>query len=278
MTSRERQDTIRFWKASEFRTFVLYYFPLLGSLLSEPFFSHFSKLSYALSILLQESVSTRCVIDAGVVLEDFVKEVKFLYGQEHVTYNIHLLTHLSKSVLDWGCLWATSAFIPEWFNGQLQSLSHGTQSVVEQMSSNFLMQNSIRNQAISLLENQTVSPSVSKLLRQMICLPNSYEFKNYKCMNVEGNMKIKLLGKQIERKLSLVEQTAIENFLLKQDDSEIESTKKDKIINITENEPCCFYPRLKLPSSSAFTTKDYVRSKKRINYCALLQDSRFFSN
>lgn len=112
-------ETIKYWKASEFRAFALYYFPLLDGILPEPYFSHFANLSYALSVLLQESVPTNCVKDVGVLLEDFVKKVELYYGEKHVKFNIHLLTHLSKSVLDWGCLWATSAFIPEWFNGQL---------------------------------------------------------------------------------------------------------------------------------------------------------------
>ena len=71
----------------------------------EPYFSHFAHLSYALSVLLQESVPIDCVKDVGVLLEDFVKKVELFYGEKYVKFNIHLLiTHLSKSVLDWGCL------------------------------------------------------------------------------------------------------------------------------------------------------------------------------
>lgn len=70
-------DTIHFWKASEFTTFVLYYFPLLEGILPDPFFSHFSNLSYALSVLLQERVPTQNVIDVGYLLDNFVREVEF---------------------------------------------------------------------------------------------------------------------------------------------------------------------------------------------------------
>ncbi len=41
-------ETIKYWKASEFRAFALYYFLLLDGILLEPYFSHFANLSYAL--------------------------------------------------------------------------------------------------------------------------------------------------------------------------------------------------------------------------------------
>ena len=125
---------------------------------------------------------------------DYKKKVKF---------NIHLLTHLSKSVLDWGCLWATSAFIPEWFNGQLQGLAKGTQAVVEQMATTFLMKNSVRNQAIDFLKTQAVPLNISKLIRKMICLPNSFETQYYKCLKIEGDICLSLLGKPNRKNLSI---------------------------------------------------------------------------
>ena len=269
-------DTIKYSKASEFRAFALYYFPLLEGILPEPYFTHFASLSYALSVLLQESVPTHIVKDVEFLLIDFVKKVELLYGEKYVKFNIHLLTHLSKSVLDWGCLWATSAFIPEWFNGQLQGLTNGTQAVVEQVASSFLMRNSVRNQAIELFESQSVPPNVSKLIRKMICLPNMYQFKNSKSRQIDGKVSLDLLGKQISRMLSLDEQSVVENTLLNFD--EIDDNERDKIVDLIENSPCSVFPRLNFRNgcNSIFTTSSYVRSKKRINYCALLSDGRFF--
>lgn len=62
-----------------------------------------------------------------------------LYGIEHIGIKIHFLTHLSQSVLDWDCLWATSTYIKKWFNGELGIFFNGTQSVVDQMAQNFLV-------------------------------------------------------------------------------------------------------------------------------------------
>jgi hypothetical protein len=207
----------------------------------------------------------------GVLLEDFVKEFELLYGQQHVTYNIHLLTHLSKSVLDWGCLWSTSTFIPEWFNGQLQGLTNVTQAVIEQMASLYLMKNSVRNQALCLFQNRTAVPlNIFRLISKIIFLPINYQFKNLKNLNVSG--------KPVLRKLSLDEQSIVENILLQQTEDEINDKDREKIVKKIENNACAFYRRLefKSPCNSIFTTAAYVRSKKRINYCALLEDGRFF--
>ena len=106
-------------KGSEFRTFVLYYFSVLEGILPEPFYSHFCNLSYALYIVLQESVETDDMRKAGIIFTNFVWETELLDGSKYVTYNFHLLEHIEMSVLHWGCLWANSAIIPEWFNGQL---------------------------------------------------------------------------------------------------------------------------------------------------------------
>lgn len=85
-------DTIKYWKV--FRSFALYYFPLLQSILREPRVFHFTNLSQALSVLLQESVPTNFPKHIGVLLESFVKNVELHYGGKHVKFNIHLLTHL----------------------------------------------------------------------------------------------------------------------------------------------------------------------------------------
>ena len=91
-------DTVKKWKASQFRTFLLYFYSLLEDILPEPLFTPFGQLSYAMFVLLQDSVPKKVVTDVGILLHEFVKETKYLYGQEHVTYNVHLLTHLASSV------------------------------------------------------------------------------------------------------------------------------------------------------------------------------------
>ncbi|KAK4007282.1 hypothetical protein OUZ56_012442 [Daphnia magna] len=100
-----------------------------------------------------------------------------------------------------------------------------------------------------------------------------------KCLKIDGKSCLNLLGKQVRRKFTLDEQTIIENCLFQQNDEDIDENDHEHIISIIEKNSCVLYQRLEFRngSNSIFTTAAYVRSKKRINYCALLQDGSFFS-
>ncbi|GAA6110432.1 uncharacterized protein LOC119011063 isoform X1 [Tachysurus ichikawai] len=52
--------------------------------------------------------------------EIYLKSVQSLYGKDQMTYNMHSLLHLTKSVENLGPLWAQSAFMFESYNGYLQ--------------------------------------------------------------------------------------------------------------------------------------------------------------
>lgn len=67
----------------------------------------------------------------------FVVQVSEMYGKEHCSYNVHLLTHLAESVRQWGMLWANSAFVYEDINGKLLKLFSGTQCVPFQIFKGF---------------------------------------------------------------------------------------------------------------------------------------------
>ena len=90
----ETLETVHFWKAPQFRDFLIYYYSLLEEILPEPYFKHFSKLSYAIYVLLLEEVDADLVERIEILLKDFVRELE-LHGSEHVTYNMHLLTSCS---------------------------------------------------------------------------------------------------------------------------------------------------------------------------------------
>lgn len=60
-----------------------------------------------------------------------------------MTFNIHLLSHLAKSVKLWGPLWTHSAFPFENANGKLLTLVKGTKGVANQIVTKFLLFRSI---------------------------------------------------------------------------------------------------------------------------------------
>ena len=77
---------------------------------------------------------------ARLYLLKFVHGMQSLYGEQHVSYNVHLMTHLADSVVNFRPFWATSAFIFEDVNRQLLDMFHGTQSVPDQIVKHFLGQ------------------------------------------------------------------------------------------------------------------------------------------
>lgn len=96
-------------------------------------------------LLLQERVSIEDVIKVEELFRNFVKDAELLYGIEHIEISVHFLTHLPSCVLKWGGLWATSAYIPEWFNGVLLSMYKGSQAITDQMSNTYLISLVVRN-------------------------------------------------------------------------------------------------------------------------------------
>ena len=254
----EKIDKLSVWKASEFRTFLLYYVFILEGILPEPYFSHFTNFSFAIFILLQENVLREHVLEAEIILREFVRAFKDLYGEQYLTYNLHLLTHLAKCVLNWGCLWTTSAFIPVWVNGLLQGYFNGTQAAIEQMAQTYQMFVAVRTEAIEFIKNDPVSEKDCDLLSELLQLPKISQHikKGRHFQDIDGN--ISLLGKPSLRILA---------------DEEVQSLKDYQFFGSMTNPT--FFPKFKLNNGSVFTTSSYIRSKKRINYIALIDDGSF---
>jgi len=69
-----------------------------GRLLPHIYFEHYMLLVEGISLLLLESISADEVDAAENYLHMFVHEFETLYGVEFMTYNVHLLQHISSSV------------------------------------------------------------------------------------------------------------------------------------------------------------------------------------
>ena len=95
------------WKAPEFRSFLLFYSaPVLFDILPSEYFSHYMLLVYAISVLLQNSISVVDIKRAGLMLKQFCIQLSDLY----YLFNVHCLLHLTTKVTDLGPLWAHSCF------------------------------------------------------------------------------------------------------------------------------------------------------------------------
>lgn len=91
--------------------------------------------------------------NAEKTLKKFVMEFQKLYGTENMSFTLHLMTHISASVRNWGALWATSTFSFESFNGTLLKFFNGTTHVQQQIGKRFLKWRDLTNKADKYMRN-----------------------------------------------------------------------------------------------------------------------------
>jgi hypothetical protein len=110
---------IKHWKATEFRTFLLYVGPsVLRKVLNASMFNHFMLFHSSIYILANSS-DNEWVNYAGQLLSRFVQETPLIYFKEMIVYNMHSLLHLHEDVLRHGPLDEFSAFE---FDNSMQGL------------------------------------------------------------------------------------------------------------------------------------------------------------
>lgn len=132
----------KYWKAAEFRAWILYYSPiLLKGVLPDPYLRHWLLFVTGLSILLSPSISPEALDLASFCLSNFYLNFSGLYdGNRWISINVHHLKHLVTLVKMFGPLWAYSCFPFESMNHQIRLQIHGTGFVLSQlMSSTFLL-------------------------------------------------------------------------------------------------------------------------------------------
>lgn len=129
-TPRKIQNNLNHWKASEFRSFLLYYgIPCVEGILPNSYLEHFACLVEATFLLLQEKITAKDLKRCKKLLDVFYKCMAPLYGEETCGLNVHNLSHIVECVENWGPLWAYSCFSFESFNGEISKAIHGKGNV-----------------------------------------------------------------------------------------------------------------------------------------------------
>jgi len=114
---------VRLWKATEFRTFLLYTGPVvLKGLLDTDVYLNFLCLSVAVSIYLSPELCSTHVDYAEQLMETFVRRFAQLYTENQLVYNVHGLLHLADDVRRYGALDSVSAFPFESALGRLKAM------------------------------------------------------------------------------------------------------------------------------------------------------------
>ena len=120
---RSIKHNIHYWKASELRSWLLFYsLPLLVNFFPSFYWHHYSLLYVVCIILLQKELNIAQIEAAKQLLWDFYELLPELYGE--VSCPPALTSwHVCKT-LQWGPLWSQSSFGSESKNGILKHLVH----------------------------------------------------------------------------------------------------------------------------------------------------------
>lgn len=99
------------WKATEFRTFLLYLGPVeLKNIINKKCYSNFLYLHVSMSILLRTNCNIRLIDFSKELLNFFVNDFANIYGKEWVSHNVHALQHINYDYSKFGPLDNCSAF------------------------------------------------------------------------------------------------------------------------------------------------------------------------
>ncbi|CAG7828879.1 unnamed protein product [Allacma fusca] len=123
----------KFWKATVWRTWMFVSTTILKGILPEVYRSHLLRLSNSLMLLSDEKITPEDLLYCEEHLSSFAQQTEVLYGLESCTFNLHILTHASTCVKNWGPLWSYSVFQYENFNGLLGNLFPGTKKINTQI-------------------------------------------------------------------------------------------------------------------------------------------------
>ena len=196
----------KFWKAAEWRAFLLFYsFYALNGILPTKYVSHIMLLSQAMFLLLQDNITQDDLFQADMCIRIFVQTFETLYGRQYMTFNLHLLQHMTDSVRDWGPLWCFSNYTFENVNGVLLNMFHGTQAVGKQITRTFLLFRNIK--ALAAERSSFMIPAAG------VCL-NNFLYKKRKLQSAITVVKsVTLIGKPVLRELTADELVASERLL-----------------------------------------------------------------
>jgi hypothetical protein len=137
------KDILKFqqWKANQSRAFLLHYaYGALKDLVPEEYLSHLMLLSEGIYILLMSQISREDFEVAEKKLQEFCAIYTELYEEKNVTFNIHLVLHIPKMVLNAGPLFTYSLFPFESKNAQIiKFVRGGSKTTVEEAANKLVM-------------------------------------------------------------------------------------------------------------------------------------------
>ena len=109
-TARSVTETPR-WKVSECKRATIAFSPILfHDIMKDEYFQHHLLLVHVLNLLMSSSISKDMLKKAKKCLHEYVKRFKKLYGERHLTCNLHQFLHLIETVEKFGPLYKINCF------------------------------------------------------------------------------------------------------------------------------------------------------------------------
>ena len=162
-------EQMSFYKASEYRAWILFYaLPIFSLFLPSEYSHHLSMMVSAVHILLSDKIKVNDLNVAYKMLSTFYQTAGELYSPSIYTANMHSLEHLVSVVQLWGPLWAYSMFGFENLNGYLGGTYHGTRKIVYQMAFHIQMSQTIPDKLreLSITESAEAQAYINKILNK----------------------------------------------------------------------------------------------------------------
>ncbi|XP_057321193.1 uncharacterized protein LOC130664985 isoform X1 [Microplitis mediator] len=132
------------WKASEWRSWLLFYCLLcLKGILPQKYLEHLALLVEAVCILLLEIIEYNDLEIAGSLIVRYVALYQEYFGKQVMTYNIHLLLHMKRCVLNLGPLQFHNTFIFENENHFVLKMQKSPNHIAVQIARRYLFQKSL---------------------------------------------------------------------------------------------------------------------------------------
>lgn len=129
------------WKAREWENWILYYsLPIFTLFLQNRHpekVEHWSYFVKSLHILLGDDITLDDLNEANDMLHKFVKYIQKIYkclGLRPMTFNVHQLLHMARSVYNWGPLHVHSTFIFESGNMQVLQAIKCAKGAIQQVA------------------------------------------------------------------------------------------------------------------------------------------------
>lgn len=118
----------------------------------EVYLKHWALLVEAVHLLLKDCISMAELRKAHELLIQFVASTELYYTADAMNFNVHQLTHLAQSVVDWGPLWAHCGYQFESSNGKILDMVHAAKGVLNQVCRSLL-----RNTSIVILQRHVIT-------------------------------------------------------------------------------------------------------------------------